>query len=102
MVHNIVGGGDWTFTSQYQHQLIQYQTCAFGVETVGDDVPLGDLITMSSLDIQYNVNRSVNDFARNSDRIGTWGETQCPVKLQTELDDDVMIWVKWGIYGNSG
>jgi len=101
MVHNIVSGGDWTFTAHYQHQLIQYSTCAFGVETVGDDVPLGELITMSSLDIQYYVNRSINDFAHSRDRIGSWGESQCPVKLQTSMNDHVMWWVKWGVYGNS-
>ncbi|KAK3344261.1 putative necrosis-inducing factor-domain-containing protein [Lasiosphaeria hispida] len=90
IITNIADDGTWTFEAGVQHQLVQFGTCAFGVEV--QDTPMGTLVMMGNNDIIKAIWGSITRFTLNG-LVGAAGITGCPEFAMTD-----MARVKWGLY----
>ncbi|KAB5522863.1 putative necrosis-inducing factor-domain-containing protein [Coniochaeta sp. 2T2.1] len=92
---NVRLGGKWNVESVTgnQHQLVQFGTCAFGVEPKDKK---GGFFEIGNLDIIDIINDSVNKFAEShGGKVNAAGETDCHGSLAAGGDRHK---VKWGIY----
>ncbi|KAF9054908.1 Ecp2 effector protein, partial [Panaeolus papilionaceus] len=90
IARNIAGGGTWTVALIGHHQLVEFGTCAFGVQAPFE---LGvSNIRVGNQDIIDVINDSVRRFQWNG-LVGARGEMQCQTDPGTR-------WLKteWGIY----
>ncbi|KAB5511229.1 Ecp2 effector protein, partial [Coniochaeta sp. 2T2.1] len=89
---NIASGGHWeveAFGSDV-HQLVQFGTCAFGVQAVP---PFGDaFFYIGNSDIIDVINDSIRRFGMDG-VVGAWGEMHCGALL-------LGSGVRWRIYHN--
>jgi Pathogen effector len=87
---NIAGGGSWEVESSSgdQHQLVQYGSCALGVQghTGG-----GSLFHVGNQDIINIIYESINKYMTNG-LVGSKGTMTC----QGEIGGDVTV--DWGLY----
>ena len=95
IAENIADGGTWTINSNGdQRQLVEYQTCAFGVESV---LPRGRAhFLVGNRDIIDAIKGSVARFERTNGRVGSRGLMNCQYNLYPDDSTQVM----WGLYGN--
>ncbi|KAB8532537.1 hypothetical protein FH972_025482 [Carpinus fangiana] len=91
---NISGGGTWEVEqlTPSQHQLVQYGTCAFGVQT--DDTSINGAY-IGNQDIIDIINASIEQFEFNG-LVGASGKMECQ-SLQGNAGSAV---VEWGLYHN--
>ncbi|KID87249.1 hypothetical protein MGU_05659 [Metarhizium guizhouense ARSEF 977] len=86
---NIANGGTWTVANIGQRQLVQYGTCAFGVEVLK---PFDAFTTrIGNQDIIDLINESINRF-QWQDKVGAAGNMMC----QTESFSENRV--AWGLY----
>jgi hypothetical protein len=88
IAENIAGGGTWTVFPPFQHQLVQYGTCAFGVTALG-----AGFANIGNQDIIDLINSSVQMFSWFG-LVGSKGTMPC----QPEGFNDQEMNVNWGIY----
>ncbi|KAK3684052.1 putative necrosis-inducing factor-domain-containing protein [Podospora appendiculata] len=91
IAYNIREPGDWRFESFTQHQLVQYQTCAFGVQTEG--LPWGIIMRIGNQDIIDAIDGAVQRFVANG-LLGAAGNMNCSDELVIYGAADVV----WGLY----
>ncbi|KAK0634551.1 putative necrosis-inducing factor-domain-containing protein [Bombardia bombarda] len=89
---NIKNGGEWKFESGSHHQLVQFGTCAFGVETPG--TPWGHELRIGNKDIIDAISESVTQFATGG-KLNSLGYMYCYARALALPNR-----VKWGIYHN--
>ena len=89
---NIIDGGHWTFESGSHHQLVQYSTCAFGVES--QDRPAGIMTRIGNQDIIDAILGSIHQFEWKT-IVGASGLVGCPALWDL---DPQGVRVKWGLY----
>jgi len=94
IAYNIRNGGTWVTdgAAGNHRQLVQYGTCAFGVEIKGGDPTFFDQYKVGNSDIIDLINDSINRF-QSGGRIGAEGRMPCQKVIQ---NGDA--WVSWGIY----
>ncbi|KAK3321366.1 putative necrosis-inducing factor-domain-containing protein [Cercophora scortea] len=93
IAYNIRAPGDWRFESFTQHQLVQYQTCAFGVQTEG--LPWGIIMRIGNQDIIDAIDGAVQRFASSDGGLlGAAGNMNCSDELVMYGAADVV----WGLY----
>lgn len=85
---NIDGGGSWNVGVGFQHQLVQYGTCAFGVK---GDAGREATFNIGNKDIIDLIRDSIAKFAWNG-LVGAEGTMDC--EGQSFYD----VTVYWGIY----
>ncbi|KAH0599885.1 hypothetical protein MHUMG1_02675 [Metarhizium humberi] len=86
---NIANGGTWTVANLGHRQLVQYGTCALGVEVLR---PFGTLSTrIGNQDIIDLINESINRF-QWQDKVGAAGNIMCQTESSTQNR------VAWGLY----
>ncbi|KAB5522068.1 putative necrosis-inducing factor-domain-containing protein [Coniochaeta sp. 2T2.1] len=92
---NVRLGGKWNVESVTgnQHQLVQFGTCAFGVEPKDRK---GGYFEIGNLDIIDIIQDSVNKFAdKHGGKVNSAGETDCKGSLAATGSS---YKVRWGIY----
>jgi len=91
ITYNIAGGGTWTVDGlgKGHHQLVQYGTCAFGVQ-IADSGYFGEY-KVGNQDIIDLINDSIRLYQWNG-LIGSEGITSCQRTMGG------MSEVKWGLY----
>ncbi|OIW24824.1 hypothetical protein CONLIGDRAFT_684731 [Coniochaeta ligniaria NRRL 30616] len=89
IVDNIADGGQWSVTSGSQHQLVQWGTCAFGVQGCCGDA----FFYIGNEDIIDIIHDSINKFGFNG-IIGAKGRMQCSAAA-------LGAQVEWGLYHTS-
>jgi hypothetical protein len=88
---SIAGGGSWTVALIDQHQLVQYGTCAFGVQA---SYVIGIVdYRVGNQDIIDLIHSSV-DMYGGAGVVGSKGTMPC----QCDVDPGGTISVTWGIY----
>ena len=92
IAYNIRNGGTWTTDGLVgnHRQLVQYGTCAFGVEVKGADTFVGQYKVGNS-DIIDLINDSINRF-QSGGRVGSEGRMPCQKVVGGNA------WVTWGLY----
>ncbi|KAF9033627.1 Ecp2 effector protein [Panaeolus papilionaceus] len=88
---NIARDGEWTTTLIGQRQLVQYGTCAFGVEIDTSNKGPGFNFRVGNEDIITIINESIQRF-QWFDKVGAMGFMHCVGNL------DIDMFVKWGLY----
>ncbi|OIW34308.1 hypothetical protein CONLIGDRAFT_688063 [Coniochaeta ligniaria NRRL 30616] len=97
---NIDLGGRWHVAAFLgvaggQHQLVEWGTCAFGVEPVG----YGGTYDLGNLDIIDLIDDSVNRFAKlHGGKVGSAGEMRCFGSRPGTHNNNGLHGVRWGIY----
>jgi hypothetical protein len=92
---NIGKGGKWEVESVtgHQHQLVQWGTCAFGVQPTDH---VGGYFDIGNLDIIDIINSSVDKFAKlHGGKVGSAGYMECGGSLGAH---GTTHGVQWGIY----
>lgn len=92
ITYNIAGGGMWTVSGADQHQLVQYGTCAFGVQP-DPHWPDDYVWHIGNQDIIDLIHDSVNQFQWNG-LVGSLGEMECQVAGSPSDRQHVL----WGLY----
>ncbi|KAF1935723.1 hypothetical protein EJ02DRAFT_415327 [Clathrospora elynae] len=87
---NIAGGGTWT-VADGQHQLVQFGTCAFGVQPY-DGLNFAYIGNQDIIDL---INESIRRFSYNG-KVGSKGEMGCQSGQGLVGGVDV----NWGLYHN--
>ncbi|GFF25316.1 hypothetical protein IFM46972_01364 [Aspergillus udagawae] len=95
IARNIAGGGTWVVSAVagVHHQLLQYGTCAFGVEH-DPDFADGPIYKIGNQDIIDLINDSVNRFQWFG-LVGAKGEMDCQPTLGS--DSVPIIWVRMAV-----
>lgn len=86
IAENIAGGGTWTTWGNPQRQLVQYGSCAFGVQTNE-----GTWYKVGNQDIIDLIHSSIEKFQWNG-LVGAKGSMNC------QSLDDSWVGVEWGLY----
>ena len=81
------GYGNWVVAITGHHQLVQYGTCAFGVQGAGGAAVLFELASTDIIDLIHD---SIQKFGRNG-VVGSKGNMVCEAYIGT-------YGVDWGIY----
>lgn len=90
---NIAGGGTWKVTATGgQHQLVQYGTCAFGIEASGSSLNTAYIGNQDIIDV---INASIDKF-QSDGKVGAKGDMVC----QSEKGLMGGPKMTWGIYKN--
>ncbi|EZF27340.1 hypothetical protein H100_00636 [Trichophyton rubrum MR850] len=89
IVSNIAGGGTWIVQPYAQHRLVQFGTCAFGVQTGLEGS--WHAIKVGNADISDLINASIDKFQWYG-KVGAKGDMPCQ-KVTTGNQR-----VRWGIY----
>ncbi|PPR05584.1 hypothetical protein CVT24_002785 [Panaeolus cyanescens] len=92
IVKNISGGGTWHVALIRQRQLVQYGTCAFGVQS--GYIPTATNFRVGNSDIIDLINDSIKKFSWNG-KVGAKGVMKCQTDPGLHL-----ISVDWTIYRN--
>ncbi|KAK0726199.1 putative necrosis-inducing factor-domain-containing protein [Apiosordaria backusii] len=93
----IVGPGTWTVLMWVQHQLIEYNSCAFGVTAFTSSSGTAIFAHIGNDDIREVLKRSMDEYSRvdssHRRRVQSWGQFLCgPFDAVVE----------WGIYHQKG
>ncbi|KAK4180470.1 putative necrosis-inducing factor-domain-containing protein [Triangularia setosa] len=89
----IVGPGTWTVLMWFQHQLVEYKSCAYGVTAFRSDSGKAIYAHIGNDDIRDVLRRSMDGYSQgyysHGKRVQTWGQFICK-PFDTE--------VEWHIY----
>ncbi|KAK0671708.1 putative necrosis-inducing factor-domain-containing protein [Cercophora samala] len=98
VIHDrIVGPGTWTVLMFIQHQLVEYQTCAYGVTAFRSKSGKAIFAYIGNDDIRDDLRRSIDDHSKeyrgHERRVQGWGQSVCePFEAEVE----------WAIYHDKG
>lgn len=95
LVANIDKDGAWKVMENTQHQIAEYESCAFGVEPAGHTT--ADIVIVGNGDIQTVINEAIKQFGGGG-RVGASGFMYC--KKFTDIWSGEYAKMKWGIYHN--